>query len=467
MDLDFDKLRSKAEQEVEKLCIENMRDYGIGIDRFNYNFITGYPMTQFLPPVKDEKEKNDIFNNLESNKISSLYIHIPFCTGSCTYCYFYKECPQISQRKNKIDNYLQYLEKEAQIIKDRFGKLKLSSLYIGGGTPSLLTKEQLKKLFNEIIRNNFELTDNAEISFEAHPVNLTEDKILSLKELGVNRISFGVQTFEDKLLKKLDRRHTKNDIIKAITNIKNANFENWSIDLMYGFPGQTLNNIFNDLQMIKEYDIPAVAVYRLEIDRRTRIWREEKIFNFPKEEELLKMLAFIFEGMKDIGYEQDKVNWFVKYDKYKYKQQDYKWNNNYFLGLGPSSYFYVNNYYCQNSSDINTYFEKLDKNNLPIEKAYKLDHFEQMRRAMVLGIKLTEGVKIDEFKQKYGKDPKNVFYETLEKLKTLKLIEMDETHIKLTSKGYYFADAISEEFFSDRYKNDLKTIRENIFKSYI
>jgi len=453
-----DQIFKAVEENIDELNLQKLCRCGVQIERFNYDFITGYPPTHFLPIISGNNILNDIFNN--ANKINSAYIHIPFCSGYCSYCYFYK-----IKDLERIDTYLKFLEKEAEIIQKKLGeKISLSSLYIGGGTPSLLKENQIEFLFESVCKKIFIISKEAEITFEAHPSDLINNqKLQKLKEFGVNRVSFGTQTFDSNLLIELNRRHNKDVIIQAIKNIEKNGFPNWNVDFMYGFPRTSLDSIFEDLKIIIASEIPSITFYRVEINKQTRLWYKNKK-DFLEEKDLIKMTALIFEMMKKNGYLQDNVNWFVKNREFTYKQQSYKWKNNYFIGLGPSSYFYINDYYCQNVCDLETYFAKINSGIPPIEKAYKLDIYEKMRRAMVLGIKLTDGVDVKEFKNKYDKTPEDIFPETLDKLKRLDLIEITNSHIKLTPKGLLFADNVAESFFSERFRNEVKINRSYINK---
>ncbi len=447
--MEFNELIHYAQDIVRTIDIRNLHKNGIKIDPFNYDFVYGYPLLEILPTINRAEE---IFEDKEEtiNKVS-LYVHIPFCTGLCTYCYFIK---YEKMDLPFVDSYLDHLEKEIELIRPHIRGKSVHSVYIGGGTPTYLTESQSERLL-KFLHKNFDLLPNAEITCEASPETVTLRKLVFLKSLGINRMSIGVETFEDDLLTKINRRHTSGGVLVAIDNIRKAGFENFNVDFMFGLPYQTFEHLHHTLKMVEILQLPSVTFYQLWLRANTPIHLVPKEY-FPSEETILLMKAIIYEKMKSLGYIQDKVDWFVKSTEFKYKQEDYKWRNNFFVGLGVSAYAYYNHCYYHNFININEYLESVEKGRLPVEKWGKLNKEDRMRRSLVLGIKLTEGINLSRFRKEYEVDPIFFFNETIEKLLNLGMLKIDDGYLRLTDKGILFGDIVAEEFFSTEAKRIIR-----------
>lgn len=352
--------------------------------------------------------------------VKSVYIHIPFCKHICSYCDFCK----LYYNKKWTSDYLNALEKE---IKTKYNGENIETIYIGGGTPSNLDIDELKKLFS--IVNIFE-TKLKEFTFECNVEDINENLLNFLKTTKVNRISIGVQSFNKKHLNYLGRINDI-DILEKINLIKKY-YKNINIDLIYAFKNETLEDLNNDLETILQLDIPHISTYSLIIEENTML-RKEK----PIDEELdYKMYKLINEKLKN--YNHYEVSNFSK-KGYESKHNLIYWNNEEYYGFGLGASGYLNNIRYENTRNIKEYI-----NNRYLFEEHKLSILEQMQNEMILGLRKLEGVNKQKFKERYQKEIKQVFdIEIL--LKEKKLIETDE-YIFINKDYIYLSNEILINF---------------------
>jgi len=427
---------------VNGLSLDKIHGLGVRNSARDFDFIYGYPPIQMLPRVQ---ESNGVFAKQISEMIS-LYIHIPFCSSICSFCYFKKFS---LNSEDEVEKYLLYLNKEIKLLQPILANKRIHSIFIGGGTPSILTSEQISKVWY-MVYNNFTIDSSTEITFEVSPGTITPEKLAILKDFGITRISIGIQSFNDKILEFMNRDHDASTAIKAVESIRRAGFHNFNVDIIFGCPGQTFDELMDNLKKVVSLDIPSITFYQLWAGVDTPI-RTVPLNLFPTEKQILVTKQIIKSYMELSGYLRDKTDWFIKSQEYKYRQQDHKWSNKDFLGIGLSSYGYFNNYYYRNACDFRTYFAYLDQGKLPIKFAKQLGAEDTKRRAIILGIKKQEGLEIAAFQDRYAERPvnqKSIFANTIAKLINADILEFSNGNLRMTYVGYLFGDSVCKVFFS-------------------
>ena len=358
--------------------------------------------------------------------ITSAYIHIPFCEHLCTYCDF---CKRFTN-KEIINKYLQSLRKE---VEDNYQMEKLKTIYIGGGTPSSLGYDDLKKLMN--IVSLLKREDDYEFTFECNPENITEDKLKLLKEYGVNRISMGVESTNNRLLKYLGREHDFKLVKDKIKLIKKY-FSNINVDLIYALPNETIYDLKKDLDNIIFLDINHISTYSLEIHNHT-------ILGIKKEKPILEdidsdMYCFICDYLKNNGFKHYEISNFCKDDTYSRHNLVY-WENKEYYGFGLGASGYVNNIRYDNTRSMYNYV--LGKRRINEEI---IDINNKISYELILGFRLIDGINKEDFKKKYG-------VRLIDQYNISELIEQgylidDGLNIKVSYDKIYVENIILENF---------------------
>lgn len=357
--------------------------------------------------------------------IKSVYIHIPFCKNICSYCDFCK----VLYNKKWINSYLDSLEYE---IKENYKNEILDTIYIGGGTPSSLDINELNKLFNII--KIFKLNKKYEFTIECNLEDINEDKLKLFKENNVNRLSIGIESFNDKYLKYLNRSY-KSNIISDKINLTKKYFDNINIDLIYALPNQTLEELKEDLDKIKKLDVSHVSCYSLMIEDNTRLFiNNVKEIDSDLDYEMYKLINNEFKGL----YNNYEVSNYSK-KGYESKHNIVYWQNEEYYGFGLSASGYTNNVRYTNTKNLSKYL----KNNYERE-IEKLTKEDKQKYELILGFRLSKGINKGEFKKKYGIDIYNV--KNIDKLiKEGYLIETKD-YIKVNKKYFYVLNDILINF---------------------
>ena len=312
----------------------------------------------------------------------SIYIHIPFCTTICTYCDFCK----IYYNKKYIDNYLGSLKKE---IEARYKHEKVKTIFIGGGTPTSLSEEELTKLLE--ITRVFDTEEDLEFTIESNIESLTEDKLKIMKKYGVNRLSIGMQSFNEDIIKVLGRMHTKEEIFAKIATVKKY-FDNINIDLIYAVTSD-INIVKEDIDTFLKLEVPHVSAYSLIIEDRTIL----KINNYQSidEDTDYQMYKYIEETLEKNGYIHYEVSNYAK-EGYESKHNLTYWNNEEYYGFGLSSTSYLNNKRRTNTRNITKYL-----NGAYLDEETYEDKEMRMENEIMLGLRKLSGLNLDTFKKKY------------------------------------------------------------------
>ncbi len=368
-----------------------------------------------------------------------IYIHIPFCKRKCAYCDFIS----FSDKTKLIEKYVLALEKEidkCNINKDNY---IIKTIYFGGGTPSFIESKYIVEILNNI-KKKFNISEEVEITIEINPGTVTEEKLKDYYNAGINRISFGLQSTRSELLKLVGRIHSYSSFIEGYNLARKIGFKNINVDLMIGLPVQTLEDVKKDLERIIELKPEHISVYSLIVEEGTKI--EEKIKNkelyLPPEELERKMYWEVKKQLEKAGYVHYEISNFAK-PGYESKHNLSCWNQEEYLGFGIAAHSYFNGERYSNTEDFDKYFEHPEDSKIIHEKQTQED---KQREFMLLGLRKIEGVKISDFKNKFIENPIYLYRESLSKLVTQGLIEIDIDSIRLTNRGIDLANLVWEEF---------------------
>ncbi|MHC5373864.1 radical SAM family heme chaperone HemW [Enterococcus sp. LJL120] len=385
---------------------------------------------------------------METKKILqpvSAYLHIPFCEHICYYCDFNK----VFLEGQPVDEYIEALLKEIQLTKERFPVEEMATLYIGGGTPTSLSAKQLDRLLAGV-RELLPFNDQNEFTVEANPGDLTQEKLQVMKNYGVNRLSMGVQTFDDKLLKKIGRKHTAADVYETMAFLEKENFENVSIDLIYALPGQTLASFRDTLQRAIELDLPHYSLYSLILENKTMFmnWVRQGRLELPDQDIESQMFAETIELMATGNRQQYEVSNFAIPGKESQHNLVY-WNNEHYFGLGAGASGYLGNIRYKNHGPIQHYLAPLRDNQLPIREEEKLSRNNQMEEEMFLGLRKRQGISPAHFAEKFQVSLDSVYGLVIEELIQENLLVQQEDYLALTEEGLFLGNDVFERFLLD------------------
>ena len=370
-------------------------------------------------------------------KPTSAYVHIPFCTQICYYCDFSK----VFIKNQPVDSYLEHLLEEFQ----SYDIQKLRTLYIGGGTPTALSAPQLEVLLDGLTKN-LDLSALEELTIEANPGDLDADKIAVLKNSAVNRVSLGVQTFDDKMLKKIGRSHLEKDIYENIDRLKLAGFDNISIDLIYALPGQTMEQVKENVAKAIGLDIPHMSLYSLILENHTVFMnrmRRGKL-PLPKEELEAEMFEYIIAELERAGFEHYEISNFSK-PSFESRHNLMYWDNTEYYGIGAGASGYVNGVRYKNHGPIRHYLNAVEEGNARITEEH-LSQKEQMEEEMFLGLRKKSGVSMVRFEEKFGRSFDGLYGEIVRDLVRQGLMQIEGDRVRMTKRGLFLGDTVAERF---------------------
>lgn len=370
-------------------------------------------------------------------KPSSAYVHIPFCTQICYYCDFSK----VFIKNQPVDAYLEHLIQETRSYE--IGKLR--TLYIGGGTPTALSAQQLAYLLTELPKV-MDLSEVEEFTIEANPGDLDPDKIAVLKDSQVNRVSLGVQTFDNKMLKKIGRSHQEQDIYDNIRHLKQAGFDNISIDLIYALPGQTMDQVKENVAKAINLDIPHMSLYSLILENHTVFMnrmRRGKL-PLPKEELEAEMFEYIIEELEKAGFEHYEISNFSK-PGFESRHNLVYWDNAEYYGLGAGASGYVDGIRYKNHGPIRHYLEAVEAGKARITEEH-LTLEEKMEEELFLGLRKKTGVSKARFEEKFGVSFDQRYGQVVASLTEQGLLVPDDKQIRMTKRGLFLGDTVAEKF---------------------
>ena len=370
-------------------------------------------------------------------KPTSAYVHIPFCTQICYYCDFSK----VFIKNQPVDSYLEHLLEEFQ----SYDIQKLRTLYIGGGTPTALSASQLEVLLKGLTKN-LDLSALEELTIEANPGDLDADKIAVLKNSAVNRVSLGVQTFDDKMLKKIGRSHLEKDIYENIDRLKLAGFDNISIDLIYALPGQTMEQVKENVAKAIGLNIPHMSLYSLILENHTVFMnrmRRGKL-PLPKEELEAEMFEYIIAELERAGFEHYEISNFSK-SGFESRHNLMYWDNAEYYGIGAGASGYVNGVRYKNHGPIRHYLSAVEEGNARITEEH-LSQKEQMEEEMFLGLRKKSGVSMARFEEKFSQSFEEIYGKIVRDLVQQGLMQIEGDRVRMTKRGLFLGDTVAERF---------------------
>ena len=370
-------------------------------------------------------------------KPTSAYVHIPFCTQICYYCDFSK----VFIKNQPVDSYLEHLIEEY----DSYDIKKLSTLYIGGGTPTALSAPQLAFLL-EKLTDKLDLSYLEELTIEANPGDLDQEKIAVLKDSPVNRVSLGVQTFNDRMLKQIGRSHLEKDIYENIANLKKAGFDNISIDLIYALPKQTMEDVKINVAKAIALDIPHMSLYSLILENHTVFMnrmRRGKL-PLPKEDLEAEMFEYIIAELEKAGFEHYEISNFSK-PGFESRHNLMYWDNAEYYGIGAGASGYVDGVRYKNHGPIRHYLQAVEAGNARVQEEV-LTLKEKMEEEMFLGLRKKSGVSKKRFEEKFGLSFENQYGAVVSELTEQGLLVPDRDIVRMTKKGLFLGDTVAEKF---------------------
>jgi len=322
---------------------------------------------------------------------------------------------------------------------------KLRTLYIGGGTPTALSAPQLEVLLDGLTKN-LDLSVLEELTIEANPGDLDADKIAVLKNSPVNRVSLGVQTFDDKMLKKIGRSHLEKDIYENIDRLKLAGFDNISIDLIYALPGQTMAQVKDNVAKAISLDIPHMSLYSLILENHTVFMnrmRRGKL-PLPKEELEAEMFEYIIAELERAGFEHYEISNFSK-PGFESRHNLMYWDNAEYYGIGAGASGYVNGVRYKNHGPIRHYLGAVEVGNARITEEH-LSQREQMEEEMFLGLRKKSGVSMARFEEKFGRSFGELYGKIIRDWVQQGLMQIDGDRVRMTKRGLFLGDTVAERF---------------------
>ncbi len=374
---------------------------------------------------------------MNSEKIPGLYLHIPFCLSKCPYCDFYS-----STSISAVPHYLNALFKEMEMHRNRFDSF--DTVYLGGGTPSLLSPEQLERILISV-RKNFSLISNPEITIETNPADLNQSFLESILEIGINRINIGVQSFDEKALGFLERRHTVKQAISAIEASRKAGFKNIGLDLIYGVPGQVIGSWLDTLKQAVAFSPEHLSCYQLTLEPKTPlgIRCQAGEFRIPGEDLQFEFFMKTSEFLEEVGYIHYEVSNFARRKIHTSRHNQKYWDHSPFLGLGPAAHSFQSNQRWWNHCSLEQYLAAINGGNLPVEKTETLTMEQLQLEAFYLGLRTKRGVCLEEFKNQYDYDLFIEKKKLLAKLEEEGFISIQNGYLYPTQTGLAIADSLS------------------------
>ncbi len=375
-----------------------------------------------------------------------IYIHIPFCKQACHYCNFHFS---VSQKRKP--EFLQALVKEICLQKDFFTpdssqKTNLDTLYIGGGTPSILSLPEINRIFAEI-RKYFELQEEAEITLEANPDDLTPEKISALSQTPINRLSIGIQSFQANNLKYMNRSHTPNQALDALQNAKKEGFKNLTADLIYGTPGMSDKQWADNILQLIKLEVPHISAYSLTVEKKTAldVFIRKGIAKPVEEEQAARQFDILREITSNYGYEHYEISNFALPGYYSRHNMSY-WTGEPYLGLGPSAHSFLPSKRIWNIANTNTYIDEIFKGTIPCEEEL-LSTEQQYNEYIMTALRTMWGIEKKHVEENFGKNYLEKLMKSSQKHLKNQNLEDTGTHILVSIKGKFFSDGIAADLF--------------------
>ncbi|MBI5218637.1 MAG: radical SAM family heme chaperone HemW [Bacteroidia bacterium] len=372
---------------------------------------------------------------------AGIYIHIPFCKQKCFYCDFFS----VANLGNK-NSFIHALIKEIELQKNYLDSEEVVTIYFGGGTPSLFTAEEISILLHAVY-SNFKIAALPEVTLEANPDDIHPGYLYALRQAGINRLSIGVQSFDDDDLKLLNRRHNAQQAIHSVKISQEAGFDNISIDLIYGLPGMTAKNWRKNLKVACTSDVRHISAYHLSVEAKTVFahFLEKGKIKLPAEEQSFEQFKILISETKNNGFTHYEISNFAKKGFLSKHNSNY-WKQKKYLGLGPSAHSFNLVSRQWNISNVGKYVESINSGFVPCEKEI-LNETAKFNDYIMTSLRTMWGTNTDYLRENFGEKRLNNFLKTAEKYQNSGHLKIIDTNIVLTDEGKYISDKIIEDFF--------------------
>ena len=367
----------------------------------------------------------------------ALYIHIPFCKQKCLYCDF----PSYSHKEEFMDKYIEALNKE---ILEKTKKYKIESLFIGGGTPSYLNNKNLKSLLNTI--NKLDFIENAEKTIECNPGTINKEKLEIILNGGINRISFGLQSANNEILKKIGRIHTYEEFKENYILARKIGFKNINIDMMFGLPNQNLNIWLESLKEVVELNPDHISSYSLIIEEKTPFYSlyNKDLLDLPSEEDERKMYEIGRDFLESKGYHQYEISNYAKDNKECFHNKIY-WECKEYIGVGVSSSSYIDGKRIKNIDNIKEYIKNINENNSVIDEELENTEKDKIEEFMFMGLRMIKGIEEKEFEIRFKKKVDELYKEVIKKHIKNGLLIRENGRIFLSKKGIELSNMVMSD----------------------
>ena len=371
--------------------------------------------------------------------MAGIYIHIPFCKRRCIYCDFFSTI-----QSEKKPTYIHALCQELEMRKNYLEGEEIETIYLGGGTPSQLTEEELNEIFTSLY-NIYKVKEDAEITLEANPDDLTPEYVSMLRRLPINRISMGIQTFQEETLKLLHRRHTARQAIEAFQRCREAGFRNISIDLMYGLPGETLDTWKEDLQQAIALHPEHISAYHLIYEEGTALWKLRDEHQVEEADEDLSVTLFktLINELKQAGYQHYEISNFCLPGLHSRHNSSY-WTGKKYLGCGPSAHSFNGSSRQWNIASLDNYLKGIasGKPNYEIEE---LDLYTRYNDFVITSIRTCWGMSLSRLRSEYGEELYRYCLRMAKSHLEQGVLEIEEDTLRLTQEGIFISDGIMSD----------------------
>ncbi|MCL2719370.1 MAG: coproporphyrinogen III oxidase family protein [Lachnospiraceae bacterium] len=403
------------------------------------DFINQYPLSNNL----NKKDLLTLWNKEGFN----LYIHIPYCTKRCKFCYY----KSLEHGEDSVpDEYIQALLKEIEMVSaiPQIQAKVASSIYFGGGTPTKLTSYQIQTLMDKIL-SSFNIAADCELCFEARPAAETdEEKLCLLMDYGIKRLSFGAQSLDDQVLEDNGRNHNSESFYRVFDLARKIGIPSINVDIMSGMVNQTFESWMNTIDQLLDLRPENIAIYKLELYLNSELYKQfrEQKFTLMSDDEEAELVTAGFQKLMDFGYIAV-TNFSVSINKeYNHTHRKKLWEGEDMLGIGASSHSCYNNYLFQNEIDVQKYINSIKQGKMPMFRAYSMSKKEIIARRIIFGLKLVN-LEMKRLNDEFGFDIMALFRKEFEYLQENGFIEITKTHINLTLKGIVYGDDIVRLFY--------------------
>ncbi|WP_413773579.1 radical SAM family heme chaperone HemW [Paenibacillus campinasensis] len=377
-----------------------------------------------------------------NQQTEAVYIHIPFCTNKCFYCdfnsYVLKDQP--------VMDYLRALDKEMELTVKENPPGRIKSIFVGGGTPTVLKPDEMAYFLQSVKTHFPDWAEDIEFSMEANPGTTDLEKLSVMRAGGVNRISFGVQAFQNSLLTGIGRIHDTDDVYRSLENARSAGFSNISIDLMFGLPNQTVEMLSESVTEALKLGLPHYSIYSLKVEENTLFHTlfQKNQLPLPDEEDELNMYLLLMERMREAGYKQYEISNFAK-PGFESRHNMTYWRNEDYYGLGAGAHGYIGRKRHINIKGVTPYIQAAQAG-LPRLESYEITHEEAMEDFVMVGLRVLDGISRSRFAQQFDASLDDVFAGPLGRMTQRGLLESTDEGYKLSSKGVLFGNEVFAEF---------------------